>query len=140
MTIYPHITMHYELLEQITREKNPEIKKRLCLEDISIFPEFRKELLMQADEIVQKSKASDDRIGEHHPLEYYKRKYAHNYIIPRFPSFKALAIIYEREGEYEEAIGICKDAIKLGLQDDGTKGGMTERIRKLQAKLDKENG
>lgn len=51
-------------------------------------------------------------------------------------SFKRLAIIYEDKQKYNEAIGISKMALKLGL-NDGTKSGFEGRIEKLESKTKK---
>lgn len=134
MGLYPYIAMHFALLEQIRQQIDIEIKKRLCLEDISIYPDFCRETILQADEAAENAMRMGHLIGETYPLEYYKKKRASMYRIPRYPSFKMLAIIFEKEKEYDDAIGICKDAIKSGCIDDGTKGGMKERLRKLEAK------
>ena len=48
-----------------------------------------------------------------------------------YSSFQRLAIIYEKRGMYEEAIGVCEQAINKGFPDDGTKGGMAARIDKM---------
>lgn len=56
---------------------------------------------------------------------------------PRIPSFKRLAIIYEQQGHYAEAVDICELAMDRGL-DDGTKGGFAGRKQRLQNKLDEE--
>lgn len=58
------------------------------------------------------------------------------YVLPRCPSFQQLAIIYEKEGDYESAIQICELAIKYHLKDT-TKGGFKARLSKLQGKLEK---
>jgi hypothetical protein len=130
--------MHFALLEQIRQQKDTEIKKQLCLQDISIYPDFCRETIAQADEAAEDSMRIGHMIGETYPLEHYKKVRAYMYKIPRYPSFKMLAIIFEKEKAYDDAIGICKDAIKAGCIDDGTKGGMKERLRKLEAKRDAE--
>ena len=53
--------------------------------------------------------------------------------MPRIPSFKRLAIIYEKQERYEEALDVCDQALEIGTTD-GTKGGFEgrkERIRKM---------
>ena len=133
--VYPSITKHFELLEKIQQEKDTEKKKKLCLEDIALLPKFRKELIKQADEGAVESMKMGHLIGEKFPLEYYKEKRKSMYQMPSYPSFKALAIIYEKEGDYLSAIKICKDAIREGFEDDRTKSGMTGRIQKLEKLL-----
>ena len=56
--------------------------------------------------------------------------------MPSMPSFKQYAIICEKQGEFQEAIDICRLALSYGL-DDGTKGGYEGRIKKLENKLAK---
>jgi len=90
------------------RESSPDaIEKciKYCLEDIGILEEF---------------------IGA------WKKKYSGD--IPRIPSVERLAIIYEKQGKFEEAINICEMALRLGLRDS-TKGGFEGRKARLQKKL-----
>jgi tetratricopeptide (TPR) repeat protein len=37
--------------------------------------------------------------------------------VPRIPSFKRLAIIYERQGQYEEALTVCDQALDIETTD-----------------------
>jgi len=53
---------------------------------------------------------------------------------PRISAFKRLAIIYDKQENYREAIEICDKALKLGLSD-GTKGGFEGRKERLQNKI-----
>jgi len=46
-----------------------------------------------------------------------------------------LAIIYEKQGKIEDAIGVCKTALKLGINEDYTKSGFEGRIERLINKL-----
>lgn len=55
--------------------------------------------------------------------------------LPRYPSFSRLAIIYERRREYEEAIRVCRLALRMGYDDDGTEGGFPGRIARLTKKI-----
>lgn len=55
---------------------------------------------------------------------------------PNVYSFKRLAILYEKQEKFNEAIEVCKLAIKK-KQHDGTKNGYEGRIEKLQRKLSK---
>lgn len=48
-------------------------------------------------------------------------------------SFKRLAIVYESEKKYREAIEVSEQALKRGVVD-GTKGGYLKRIEKLKEK------
>ena len=51
-----------------------------------------------------------------------------------FPTFKRLAIIYEKQKKYDDAIAVCQKAIELGFPDDGTDGQMPGRIARLMRK------
>lgn len=55
--------------------------------------------------------------------------------MPLIPSFSRLAIIYEKQGKFKKAAGICKKAIGNGL-NDGTKGGFEARLERLKKKID----
>jgi len=54
--------------------------------------------------------------------------------VPRIPSFKRLAIIYERQDRYEEALVVCDQALDIGTTD-GTKGGFEGRKKRLRKKM-----
>ena len=104
------VKKHFRLLEQITAARKAGDDKKaitLCKADIDIVPTL---------------------------LQYWR---ASGEGVPNVPSFKNLAIIYEKAGKYEEAINVCWRAIELGFPSDGTKGGMTGRIEKLKAKAAK---
>lgn len=68
--------------------------------------------------------------------KYHGDKIGHEYIPPRIPAFQRLAIIYENENKYDEAIKICEIALSLNLKD-GTKGGFEGRLVRLTKKLAK---
>ena len=55
-------------------------------------------------------------------------------VLPRIPSFSQLAILYEKSGRYQEAIDICRLAVKNNVRDN-TKSGFEGRIEKLGKKL-----
>lgn len=119
------IKRHYELNEQIgvaytiannlSLPNSPEMEEviDLCNEDIElskVFKEYWEELL---------------KTGYHE--EVYDR-------LPVYPSFKRLAIIYDKRKDYDKAISICQQAIELGYVDDGTDGQMPGRIARLMRK------
>ena len=134
---HPYVALHYDLMERADEEKDLERKKALLLEDVSIFEDFVRDYKSQVDEEVERSMYMGHLIGEKYPLKYYKEKRAWMYNVPRYSSFKALAIIYEKEGDFAAAIDICRIAIKVGQTNDGTKGGMSGRLEKLLAKQKK---
>lgn len=79
----------------------------LCKKSINIFPNFKN--------------------------EYIKRNNVWD--VKSVPCFNTLAIIYEKQGKYKQAINICKQAMSYGL-NDGTKAGYKGRIIKLERKTD----
>jgi hypothetical protein len=58
-------------------------------------------------------------------------------IIPRVPTFQHLATVYTEDGNYDQAIEVCKTAIRHGL-DDNTKSGFEERITRIERQRKKE--
>lgn len=54
-----------------------------------------------------------------------------NDIPPHVPAFVRLAMLYEKQERYEEAIKICGAAIKCGAVNDGSKGKMYGRLARL---------
>lgn len=51
-----------------------------------------------------------------------------------------LAIIYEKRKEYAKAIRVCQIALGYNCDYDGTKGGMSARLKRLQGKASKLGG
>lgn len=49
--------------------------------------------------------------------------------------YHKLAMAYEKLGQYQNAINICKEAIKNGYTDDKTKYGFQGRIKRLENKI-----
>ncbi len=137
MFVHPFVQLHFELLEQIRAEKDPEKKKLLCMNDIELYHDFCNGWIMEADDKKISRIMFDRRIGEEHPPAYYEEKYKSAYTLPRYSSFKELAILYEKEGDYKSAIDVCKEAIEVGQTNDGTKGGMTARMERLRKKMAK---
>ncbi len=91
------------------KKYEPAIDKAIefCKKDIDLFPQFREPLMIEFD-------------GE----------------LPRIPSFQTLAMCYEKQGKYQEAIDVCKLAIAYGITD-ATKTGFEGRIRRLEKKMRK---
>lgn len=67
--------------------------------------------------------------------DYWRRTDKSMRSLPRYPSFARLAIIYEQRKEYEEAIRVCRLALRMGYGDDGTEGGFPGRIARLTKKI-----
>jgi len=95
-----------ELYYKLRDERKDALEKCIyyCKEDIKQLPEF---------------------------LDTWKNEYGD---IVRCPSVQQLAIIYEKNEKFQEAIDLCNYAINLGL-DDGTKGGFQGRIKRLENKM-----
>ena len=113
------IDMLYTVANNLSLPNSPEMQKviELCLDDIRLAPDF----LEYCKEIAN----------------YYKTDLQKQ--IPTYPSFYRLAIIYEKQKEYQKAIDICNYAIKLGYIRDGTKGQMPGRIARLIRKARQQN-
>lgn len=123
-----------------------------CIEDIKISEEFIQEFKEQE---VALQIITSDRIGKNinawlkekesglNDIEILKKlgfditKEARELkvILPSIPSFNRLAIIYEKQGRYQEAIDICRKAESLQLLDQNNKT-FTSRIDKLKKKTD----
>lgn len=78
-----------------------ELTKKFCLKDIQLFPRY--------------STALQQEIG----------------FIPFIKTFQRLVILYEKSGQYNDAINICNLALEYELSDS-TKGGYKARLHRLQ--------
>lgn len=124
----PLTTRHHALMEKIgvaysiavnlTSPFSAEMEKviELCKEDISLAMLWRDQLLEELRMI--------------HPDKEFTVADLHG----SYPSFKRLAIIYEKRKEYQKAIDVCEQAISLGYTHDGTEGQMPGRIARLMKK------
>ena len=116
---------HYELIQEkgvaytiannLSMPDSPEMDKviDLCNEDIRLSKLF---------------KAYWEEVRK---AECYEGAYDR---LPVYPSFKRLAIIYEKRKDYDKAISICQQAIELGYVNDGTDGQMPGRMARLMRK------
>lgn len=106
---------------------------KYCKMDIEVFPFFLKEV---SDENVNQLRffQSSYQVGTEEYIRY--EKYIKETPNRKFgmPSYKRLAIIYEKQGKIQEAIDISNEAISLGITDD-TKSGFEGRILRLKKKL-----
>jgi len=64
--------------------------------------------------------------------QFNKQYFEENGILPTYPSFKELALAYERSGEIEKAIEISKIALKKKVKENTS---FERRIAKLEKKL-----
>lgn len=97
---------HFALLDTLRSEKDTQRQKTICISDIALVDQFNREYIREYGKPLPKS----------------------------YPSFKKLAVIYEKEGNYTEAIEVCRKAIAAGYKQDGTQGGMSARMNKLKEK------
>ena len=116
------LKQHFELTELIGMKYT--VARELCLPNS---PEM--------EEVVQLC-LKDIELSES-VLAYWKEFdaiYGGEPVGVRFDTFKRLAIIYEKQGKYDEAIAVCKQAIDSGVMADGTEGGMIGRAARLKKK------
>ena len=129
------ISRHYDILAKLETEKDTETIKQLCIEDINLLPLLKEEMKKKGDEMAKQSMELDKKLGlPVQPFPYYQEQNSFFYNIPRIPTFKTLAVIYEKEKNYADAIAICKLAISERQERDGTKAGMTGRLERLMKK------
>lgn len=76
--------------------------EKKCLEDISLY---------------KKMKQVDNKYGEVSPTN--------------IPAFKRLAMLYEKQGKFEESANVCKQAFSLGMDE---RGRMVRMIKKVGRK------
>jgi len=106
--------------------KNPTIKHQILNELIDLYYKQREDRL----DAIEKCKIYCQQDIELYPSLKEKSEITYDSV----ESFKRLAIIFEREEKYKEAIKVSELAILYGLKD-GTKGGYEGRIDKLMKKL-----
>lgn len=113
---YPVLIKYIKLQGKLLTERNTETIKRICLDMIGLTSEVRK----------AGKKYNDKKLAE--------RPGALVYDFAIVDPYKRLAIIYEKEGNIQQAISVCNQAIAAGFESDGTKKGMQGRIEKLMKK------
>ena len=111
------INMLYSVISNLESCFSPKMQKviDLCIEDIKLAPLY-KEYWLENAKICNFSET-----------------------LPSYPSFQRLAIIYEKQKEYQKAIDVCNYAIQLGFYRDGTLGQMPGRLARLIKKARNEN-
>ena len=113
------IGMLYTVANNLSLPNSPQMQKviDLCLKDISLAPQV-------AEYYIQDAQLNKEDLKT---------------ALPHYPSFQRLAIIYEKQKEYDKAIEVCKKAIELGFYKDGTTGQMPGRLARLIKKANKQN-
>lgn len=128
---YKAVDRHFEIIEAISKTKDEARLIALCTEDIKLVHSFKREYAAQEKENAEWLK----KINKEHNIKAKPPKPAP---LPKsYPSFKKLAIIYEKHKEYDKAIQVCEEAISSGFTYDGTDGGMKARLKKLKEKAEK---
>lgn len=124
------VNRHYQLIEEVNsgykaanalegvNSAEMEHVIALCIEDINLAEEFASYYREKNQALIDGGYADRNSFGN---------------ALPNYPSFKRLAIIYEKQKKYCEAIEVCKKAIALGYVEDGTKNKMFGRLKKLEA-------
>lgn len=73
-----------------------------------------------------------DNITDLYQMLDANRKYSYDSTMPpHVPAYVRLAMLYEKQERYGEAIDICVEAIKAGAFNDGNKGKMYGRLARL---------
>ncbi len=106
------INEKYSIAYNLTGYHSPEMEYviDLCYQDIELAPMI-KEFQIEMNRIFHENE--EDRK------------------LPQYQSFSRLAIIYEKQGNFEKGIEICNIALRLGYTRDGTQGGMRGRMARL---------
>ena len=113
----PVVAQHFDFMENVVENYNRVTKNK------EYFGKY-------AENVISNGK-KDIAIA----AEFIKCCNENNELLPTYPSFKILALLYEHRKEYKEALDVCQQAVSLGFVDDGTKGTMTKRIEKLEKML-----
>ena len=107
---------------------------------IDLYYKLRDERQDALDKCIHYCKEDMERLPEF--LDTWRKVYGD---VPECPSLERLAIIYEKDEKYQEAINICNLAIKLGLEEKwewynkeyGKNKGYKARISRIEKKQNK---
>lgn len=135
------VDLHYiyiHLIELYYRQRHTDASAldkciEYCEKDIDLFPKFKEAYINEYLCQIRHVQSFYEKDSEEY-RNYEIKAINCRPIIPNIPSFKRLAIIYEKQEKYEEAIKICDLAISFKLSDD-TKGGFEGRRDRLLKKI-----
>lgn len=128
----------YDLAEKVllngldSPDDNPTDRHFIYNSLIDLYYKQRDEREDAIERCIECCKADIDSIDEFHQELQEENEDAS---LPRIPAFKRLAIIYERQGEFEKALEVCEEAIQRSLSD-GTQGGFEARRERIENKMD----
>lgn len=119
-------TRHYQLLDLIKEKYTKAINKdNIFNKEANQCIKFCIQDLLLAPKMIEYWKNESEIRGEiYNPLNYASHKY--------------LLKLLEKQKRYAEAIQLCQIYIKLGLTNDGTKGGIVKRLENFK-KIDRAN-
>lgn len=118
----PYINRHYEILEDLKTNRNL-YSKAINYGDIN--NKYTEECIKLCYE--------DYNLAEYiiHWQQELAMLMSKKYVPLNYGSNGILIKLLEKQGKYKEAIEMCNNYIKLGLIDDGTKGGIIIRKERL---------
>ena len=119
---YPILSRYVKTSLALLEMRETEEKKDACWQLITLTPDALKDQQDYNRRFIEARRNSDPN-----------REYS-GYTFVTAQPFKQYAIICEKAGDIPHAIWTCQYAIRLGLTDDGTKGGMPGRLDKLMRK------
>lgn len=103
-----------------------------CKKNIELFPTFKESYIEERREFFINYANSGIHSKEERNELLTKAKNVS--LDVNVPSFKRLAIIYEKQGRFNDAIKISELGLSYGL-NDGTKGGFIARIERIKKKM-----
>ena len=126
MKMLEKIEQLYSVAINLYAVDGPEMQhvEGLCKEDIRFLREYK-----TADD-----EQRDAWIAYYIALDGKARKYPYP-PIEYWDSYKRLAIIYEKQKRWQEAIDVCESAIAHGITKDGNKSGFIGRAARLTRKM-----
>jgi len=129
-SLYAEMNRDYYNHEQIRKSSEKYFKG---LEEIESIWSVMYNLKITAGEKAELfERKCEENIVDLYSMLEAKRKYGYDDSVPpHVPAYVRLAMLYEKQSRYQEAIDICVEAIKAGAVDDGNKSKMYGRLARL---------
>lgn len=125
---YPMLLKYLEMQGALTAAESQTQKREICWSMIT----YSRDAIQQANEF---NKLTAEALKQNQiEAGIYNGSIRDAITISSLP-YKQFAIICEKEGNIPQAIWACKQAIELGLTDDGSKDGMQGRLDRLLKKV-----